>query len=125
MENYPRTTFGSVTITHDLTELPFRLDPSFDAISFIALYRMTERQVFRSPSEEKWLSRLALLQAVLDKARSPEIFPTFRENVKQALDLFASVLQMEGMGLGLSALDMRLINILTAVAIMARTRGTE
>ncbi|KAJ3511082.1 hypothetical protein NMY22_g15770 [Coprinellus aureogranulatus] len=97
MGSHLPVSFGHITVTHDLTELPFRLDPSFDAITFIALYRIAERHVSRAPTEGRWLNRLALLQATLDEARSPEVFATFRDDAKQAIAIFASVLRMEGM----------------------------
>lgn len=74
----------------------FHFDSSFDTTALIALYRIAEREVYRAPTDEFWLSRLAYLQAALNDARRHDVFPILSKDSQRAVGLFVSVLEMEG-----------------------------
>ena len=69
----------------------------FDAVDFIALYRIAEREVFRNPTDQYWGTRLReAQQQVLEPVWRSGATPNLDGRSRQALDLFMCVLEREG-----------------------------
>jgi hypothetical protein len=69
----------------------------FNAVDFIALYRIAEREVFRNPSNQYWGKMLReaqeqVLEPIWRRGASSHLDEKFR----LALDLFMFVLEREG-----------------------------
>lgn len=87
---------GDKTVTDAST--PVSNHYCFDAIDFIALYRIAERETFRDPSNQYWSSRLREAQAVVvEHVQRNGPSETLDEESREALDLFVCVLEKEGM----------------------------
>lgn len=102
----------------------FYFDSSFDTTALIALYRIAEREVYRAPTDEFWLSRLAYVQAALNDARRHDVFPILSKDSQRAVGLFVSVLEMEGAYLPVAEDRHRLLLFIT-VAILTPTPGED
>src|SRR5690242_2255180 len=80
--------------------LTMEIDPStasseqpFNAIDFIALYRIAERNLFRTPQDRFWEAKLREAQdKVIDPAWRHNASMGLDEKSRQILDLFLSVL---------------------------------
>lgn len=81
---------------HDKVEVNTREKP-FDAVDFIALYRIAEREVFRNPADQYWGKMVREAQEqVLEPIWRGGASSHLDEKSRLALDLFMCVLEREG-----------------------------